>query len=119
LTPTPVPVNPTIPLAANVREAYQDLYEKLEDAIENTEDPATLKVLNSSQNNVDNVLTKDDKYRLHEDTALFEALHIQIDNTNTELDKLRDQIHAIAADFAMAADVLAAITKVLTLVPKP
>jgi hypothetical protein len=86
LTPIPVPVNPTIPLAANVREAYQDLYDTLEDAIENTEDPAALAVLNSSQINVDDVLTKDDMYRLHADTALFQALHDQIDNTNTELD---------------------------------
>lgn len=119
MTLTPIPVNPTIPLPADVRAAYQELYDKLENAIENTEDTAALQVLNDSQTNVENILTKDDMYRLHADTALFHALQEQIDSTNAELDKLRDQIKAVSSDFEMAGDVIAAITKVLKLFPAP
>ena len=115
--PTPIPVSPAIPLTQAVRAAYEDLYDELEDGIESTTNPATLKILNASQNNVDNILTKDDMYRLHADTALFQAIHDQIKSTNSELDTLRTQIKAIATDFDMAGDVIAAITKVLTLVP--
>ena len=117
--PIPIPVHPTIPLTEIVRAAYVDLYDQLEDAIESTTDPANLQILNASQTNVDNVLTKDDLYRLHANTALFQALHEEIDSTNSELDNLRKQIKAIATDFDMAGDVIAAITKVLTLVPRP
>jgi hypothetical protein len=113
----PAAQQPTIPLTPEVRAAYQDLYNKYEAAIENTADPVVLGTLNGSQSNVDDVLTKDSMYRLHADTALFQALLKQINATNAELKTLKAQISAIASHIAIAGDILAAINRVLTLIP--
>lgn len=112
---TPGPV--TIPLSTEVRKAYQDLYDSIEAAIEGKKDAALLEALNAKQADVDNVLTKDDMYRLHANTELFQALCKQIKDTNEGLEALQKQISSIAAGFNEAGQVLAAITKVLTLVP--
>lgn len=116
-TPANPPNQPTIPLTPEARAAYQDLYDKCEAAIENTADPAVLATLNDSQSNVDDILTKDAMYRLHADTALFEALLKQINDTNHDLQKLKDRVAAVASHIATAGAILAAINKVLTLVP--
>ena len=107
----------TIPLSTEVRKAYQDLYDSIEAAIEGTKGTALLEALNVMQAEVDNVLTKDDMYRLHANTELFNALLQQINDTNQALEVLQNQISSIAAGFNQAGQVLAAITKVLTLVP--
>jgi hypothetical protein len=80
-------------------------------------DEATIEALNAWQPEVDQVLTKDDLYKLNADTAVFDALLQQINDTNTGLKTLQGQIASIASHFAMAADIIAAIDKVLTLVP--
>jgi hypothetical protein len=116
-TTPPAPPSPAIPLTADLRAAYEDLYAKLENEIENSTDPGSLEVLNAAQANVDDILDKDDMYRLHADTALFQALLEQINTTNADLKTLRDQISAVASHFATAGDILAAINKVLTLIP--
>ncbi len=115
LPAAPEPV--TIPLSTEVRQAYQDLYDAIEAAIETTKDTAVLEALNARQADVDNVLTKDDMYRLHANTALFKALMQQIDDTNEGLETLQKQISSIAAGFNEAGQVLAAINKVLSLIP--
>jgi hypothetical protein len=112
-----LPANPTIPLTPEVRAAYQDLYNKIQAAIDSTWDEATVQALNTWSAEVDQVLTKDDLYNRSKDTAIFSALQKQINYTNEGLKTLRDQIASIASHFAMAADILAAINKVLTLVP--
>jgi hypothetical protein len=99
-----------------VRAAYEDLYNKMQAQIDSTMDLAVVEALNISQPQVEAVLTKDDLYKLHADTAVFNALRKQINDTNDGLKTLRDQISSIASHFAMAADILAAIDKVLTLV---
>jgi septal ring factor EnvC (AmiA/AmiB activator) len=112
-----LPANPSIPLAPAVRAAYQDLYDKIQAGIDSTMDLATVQALNPWRDEVDQVLTKDDEYKLSEDTAIFEALQKQINYTNQGLKTLRDQISTIASRFAMAGDVIAAIDKVLSLFP--
>lgn len=112
---TPVPT-PTIPLAPEVRGAYQDLYDKIQAAIESTMDLATVELLNKWQPEVDQVLTQDDEYRLNQDTNIFAALQKQIANVNGGLTQLRGQVSSIASHFAMAGDIIAAIDKVLGLV---
>ena len=112
-----LPANPSIPLAPAVRAAYQDLYDKIQAGIDSTMDLATVQALNPWRDEVDQVLTKDDEYKLSEDTAIFEALQKQINYTNQGLKTLRDQISTIAFRFAMAGDVIAAIDKVLSLFP--
>lgn len=107
---------PSLPLSATVRAAYQDLYDKIEAAIEGTADAAALEALNPMEAQVEDVLTKDAMYRLQANTQLFNALLQQIDETNAGLKKLQGQIAAIASHFAQAGDVLAAIDKVLSLV---
>jgi hypothetical protein len=111
------PVPPTIPLIPDIRAAYQDLYNKYETAIEATRDPGVHGSLLSSQTNVENVLTKDAMYRIKANTALYQALLGQIEDTNAELKTLQAQIIAISSGVSTFGDILAAISKVLSLVP--
>jgi hypothetical protein len=119
--PTPpdnnLPTPPAIPLPTDVRAAYQDLYAKYETAIENSTDPGILETLNASQLDVDNILTKDSMYRLHANTALYDALLTQINSTNADLKTLKAQIAAISSGVSTFGDVLSAIDKVLTFFP--
>jgi hypothetical protein len=108
---------PTIPLTPELRAAYQDLYDKYEAAIESTTDVGALEGMNASQLDVDNILTKDALYRLEANTALYDALLVQINSTNDDLKKLKAQMLAIANGVAIFGDVLGAIEKVLTMVP--
>ena len=116
LPPIP-PVPPSIPLTPEVRASYQNLYDVYESAIEGTTDPGVLQLLNSSQADVDDILTKDNMYQFHADTALFSALQDQIKTTNDSLAALKGQIAAVASHIALAGNILAAIDKILTLVP--
>lgn len=116
--PPPPPPGPVeIPLPTELRQAYDDLYDTIEAAIEGTKDSAVLEALNARQADVDDVLTKDDMYRLNADTDLFNALCQQIKDTNEGLEELQKQISSIAAGFNEAGQVLAAINKVLSLIP--
>jgi septal ring factor EnvC (AmiA/AmiB activator) len=112
-----LPANLSIPLTPEVRAAYQDLYNKMQAALDSTMDVATIEALNTWQPEVDQVLRKDDQYKLTQDTAAFQALLKQINYANQGLKTLQGQISSIASDFAMAGDIIAAIDKVLTLVP--
>jgi len=111
------PDPPSIPLAPEVKAAYKALYDVYETAIENTTDPGLLGVLNASQLNVDNILTKNAMYVLNANTALFQAIMDQIKSTNDDLLKLKKQIEDVAAHVNMAAQILGAIGTVLTVVP--
>ena len=115
--PFAVPARPTIPLTVETRHAYQDLYDKMQDTIDQTTNVPLLEALNTWQGEVDDILTKDNMYRLKASSALFDALLKQINDTNDGLDKLKNQIQSISAGFEEAGQVLAAIDKVLTLIP--
>ncbi len=112
-----MPGTVTIPLSSDIRQAYEDLAASIETVIETTKDTAILEALNPMQGQVDAVLTKDDMYKLKANTKLFNALQQQIRDTNQGLQKLQQQIGSIAAGFSEAGQVLAAIDKVLTLIP--
>lgn len=107
----------TIPLTPEVRAAYQDLYDKIQKAIDNTMDLPTIQALNKWQPEVDQVLTQDAEYRLSQDTNIFAALQKQIQFVNDGITELKSQISSIASHFAMAGEILAAINKVLSFVP--
>jgi hypothetical protein len=115
--PSAAPVRPTIPLAPEVRQAYQNLYDKMQDAIQKTTNVALLQALNTWQGEVDDVLTKDNMYRLQATSALFDALLKQINDTNDGLEKLKGQIEDISAGFQEAGQVLGAIKQVLAFIP--
>ena len=84
LPPDPTPP-PLIPLSSEARAAYQGLYDTYEGAIEATADPGLLEMLLASQTDVDNILTKDNLYRLHANSELLAALTKQIKSTNGDL----------------------------------
>lgn len=114
---TSLPAGPSIPLSAEVRAAYEDLRNKIQAAIDSTMDAAALEALNPKWYEVDQVLTKDDQYKLTSNTAIFAALKAQIDSTNQGLKTLRAEIVSISSHFAMAGTVIAAIDKLLSLIP--
>jgi hypothetical protein len=116
-TPPADQTSPSIPLTDELRAAYKDLYTKYESAIESTTDVAILEALNASRLDVDDVLTKDTMYRLHANTELFAVLLKQINDTNEGLSTLKGQIAAVASHIALAGDIIAAINKVLSIVP--
>jgi septal ring factor EnvC (AmiA/AmiB activator) len=112
---TPVPVY-TIPLTAAAKAAYQDLYIKIQTAIDSTMDLATVEALNQAWPQIDKVLTEDGEYTLTHNTNIFASLQQQIKATNDGITQLRTQIAAIASHFAMAGEIIAAINKVLSVV---
>jgi len=112
----PVPSNaPAIPLSDDARQTYQDLYDQYEAAIQASNDPAVILPLRNSQMDLRNVLTKDNMCRIESTTALLNALLDQIKTTNDDLVTLKAQIAAIASKISTAADIIAAIDKVLSL----
>ena len=114
---TRLPAGPSIPLTPELRAAYQDLYNKIQAAIDSTMDADVLGALNPQWYEVDQVLTKDDEYRLTSNTAIFASLKTQIDSTNQGLKTLRAEIESIASHFAMAGTIIEAIDKLLSLIP--
>lgn len=114
-TSTPLP--PTLPLSADIRAAYQDVYAKNQAAIESTTDFDVLAALNDSQDNIGGLLSADDAFHIHADSAAFQALLTQIGTTNAGLKVLQTKIAGIAGDIANFAMVVGAITKVLAMVP--
>lgn len=114
---TPSVNAPSFPLAPEVRAAYQDLYDKMQSAIDSTMDATTVEALNPGLNQIDEVLTKDDIYKLAQNTENLKGLKKQIQAANEDLMKLRDQVESIASHISLAGDIIAGIEKILTLVP--
>jgi septal ring factor EnvC (AmiA/AmiB activator) len=115
---TPIGSSPlpayTIPLTPAAKAAYQDLYIKIQTAIDSTMDLATVEALNQAWPQIDQVLTEDGEYTLTHNTNIFASLQQQIKTTNDSITQLRTQIAAIASHFAMAGEIIAAINKVLS-----
>ena len=108
---------PTIPLTPDVRASYEDVYAKNQAAIDTTNDFEVLKSLNASQLDIGNLLSADDQYRIHADSALFQTMLTQIDITNAGLKVLQTKIAGIAKNISTFGEVAGAINKVLTMVP--
>jgi hypothetical protein len=114
-TPANLPASPTIPLADDVRAAYDDLYDKLETEYQANPDPVARQAIEPQKTNVSNILTKDDMCKFAQDTALFQALLTQINATNDGLKTLQAQIAATASHFQTAASIVGAINRVFGL----
>ena len=106
--------NPTIPLPDPLRAAYEDLYSQLEAQYQATADATVLGAIGPARDNVSEILTKDDMYKLSQDTAIFTALQAQIASTNSGLQTLQAQIQSTASHFSLAGSIVSAITRVLT-----
>jgi len=105
------------PLSPAVRSAYQSLYDALQSALDETMDAAAVEAMNPCLAMIDQVLTKDDIYRLASNTINLTALKRQIADTNKGLKTLREEVESIASHIELAGDILAGIDKVLTMVP--
>ena len=112
-SPKNLPASPSIPLSPALKAAYQNLYDTIQTAIDSTMDLTTIQTLNPMRDQVDQVLTQDDEYIHTKDTNIFAALATQIKFVNDGLTTLRGEVSSIASHFALAADVVAAIDKVL------
>ena len=106
-----------VPLASNIREAYENLSTRYQAAFNANPDYGFRLEVRDWKTDVDNILEKDAIYRHDENTALLEAIQTEIEETNLDLVRIKAQIAAVAADFALVGDVLTAIDKVLTLLP--
>ena len=114
---TALPASPIIPLTPALRAAYQDLYDEYEDAIEATNDPALERSLLASQSNIETLLNDDAGYGISANTVLYNSLLEQINSTNNDLKVLQAQILSISSRISTFSDILAAITKVLSMMP--
>lgn len=112
-----LPLEPTLPLTPELKTAYQALYTKLQTAIDSTSDATTLITLNDSRADINDILTKDAMYRIHQSTQAFIDLQQSIKDTNADLLLLKARIAAITAEIATAAQIIAAVDKLLSLIP--
>lgn len=115
-TPT-TPLPPTLPLSAEIRAAYEDLYAKNQAAIEGTIDVGVLAALNDSNDAIGSLLSADDAFHIHADSAAFQALLTQIGTTNAGLKVLQAKVDKVAGDIGKFSMVASAINKVLSMVP--
>ena len=106
----------TLPLSAALRAAYQSLLGMYQASIDQTTDAAALQLLNDSYAEVNDILTKDNLYALKQDTTLFGVLQAQIQSTNDSLTALKAKIALVASHIALAAKIIDAINKVITMV---
>jgi hypothetical protein len=114
----PIPsAAPSIPLTLEVRQAYQDLSDEYQSEFETSTDLVYRKELLAWKTDVDNILTKDRQYQFNANTLLLQALLGQIKQTNTDLVKIKAQLEAIVSKIGTAGTIIAAINKVLSLVP--
>ncbi len=116
-TPTPgnLPAAPTIPLSDDLQAAYFDLYNKLVNEWECNSDATAREAIGPQRDNIRDLLGKDTMYKFSQDTAVFAALQVQFNSTNSGLKTLQTQINATASHFQTAADILNAIDKVFGL----
>ena len=107
---------PTIPLTPETRQAYQDLYDKAELAVESTADGTILGSLNDTKDAIGAVLSEDNKARLAQDDASFKAVQAAIDAANKAMKKLAADIASVASTIKIFGDVAAGINQLLGLV---
>ena len=107
----------TLPLSPAIRKAYEELYDLTQVAIETTADGALLQTLNDVQQAIGAVISADNRYRIEQNTALFEALFKQICDVNESLKKLKEQIAGIAKTTQLLADLTSQIQNLLSIIP--
>jgi hypothetical protein len=109
------PYLPNIPLANNLRSAYEAVYNSLSAGYQSTGDLIVLKALGPARHQVSALLTKDNMYKLSADTKTFEALVKQIDSTNKELRTLQIEIQSTASHFSNAVEILGTIARLFSI----
>jgi hypothetical protein len=115
-TPPIPPGTLTLPLTPALRTAYEQLHDACEAANEATNDKDLLQGLTDVQLAIDAVISADNKYRLDQNSATFQALSGQIGAANDSLTTLQGQIAGIAGKIAAIGSVASGIAKVIALV---
>jgi len=108
---------PALPLTAEARASYEDLYDKNETAIRGTTDEALLQSFRVTQLNIGAVLSADNAAQLNADDAVFKDLLAKIGEADDGLTELQKKITAVAGWINKFSEVLTAIEKVRALVP--
>jgi hypothetical protein len=117
---TPVPTGgttPALPLTADARAKYENLYALAEAAVQNTSDPTILGSLNDSKDAIGAVISADNAAQLAQDDASFQALAAQIKIANDSLKKLQTDIAGVASKIKIFGEVASGITQLLSLFP--
>jgi hypothetical protein len=109
---------PGSPLSPDARQSYEEMYKLAETAVQATSDPTILGSLNDSKDAIGAVISADNKARLQQDDASFEALQAQLKIANDSLTKLKSDIAAVATKINIFGQVAAGINKVLSFATK-
>jgi KAP family P-loop domain len=99
------PADGQIPLSAEARARYLNLYSEAEAAVQNTGDATILGNLNDSKDAIGAVITADNQARLVQDEASFDALRKQLSAAEAQLQKVNLQVASRLNDAKNATQV--------------
>ncbi len=99
-------------------DAYADLYDVLKKMYWEASTIDTKDEVHGFMEEISDIIDQISEGDLEENTAKFTALQARIGNANKALVKLKDDVSKITRNISTAASALAAIAKVVSLVPK-
>ena len=99
-------------------DAYLDLYNLLKKMYWEASTVDTKDEVHGVMEEVGDILDQIDEQELGDNTEIFNALQPRISIANAALQKIQADVDKITRNISTAASVLAAISKVLSLVPK-
>lgn len=110
-------LTPPIAQPADLADAYQHLYDQLGKAYWHATDIDSKDLIHGTQMAIGDLLTALDEDELAGNTAQFTALLPKVKAVNDALKRVQESINQITKDIDTASMVLAAVNKLLTLVP--
>ncbi len=99
----------------DVAAAYQDVYDELGRAYWEASDVPTKDLIHGTQEAIGDIITAYDEEDLANNTALFLKLTPKIKAANKALQQIKDEISTITKNINTATEVVAAISKVLSI----
>lgn len=102
----------------NLGDAYRSVYDLLATAYWETSDLANKDLVFGAREAVGEIIDAIDQQELADNTAIINALLPKLKAANSALEEIRSKINQITRNLNTAATVVAAITQVLSLVPK-
>jgi hypothetical protein len=110
------PANP-LPPNPDLAAAYQQAYDALGTAYWDASDIASKDLLHGTQEAIGDIITALDEDAIAGNTAAFTALNAKVKAVNVQLQEIKDSISTITKNIDTASTVLAAVSKVLSLLP--
>ena len=107
----------SLPANPDLAAAYQQAYDALGTAYWDASDIASKDLLHGTQEAIGDILTALDQDQLAGNTNAFTALNAKVKAVNTQLQEIKDSISIITKNINTASTVLAAASKVLSLLP--